>query len=105
MTAQDREGFTPDHDGIRQLMTSPMAAKASLNAAQTIQRTAEAIAPRTSGTYRNSFRSNNVRTPTLTARGGMEVRAGAVVENTAPHAGTVEARSHVLTRAAKGVSS
>lgn len=99
----DREGFILDHDGVRELLTSPMVAKGSLNAAQTVQRTAEAIAPRGSGTYRNSFRSQNVRTPTLTSRGGMEVRAGAIVENTAPHASAVEARSHVLTRAAKGV--
>lgn len=99
----DREGFTPDRDGIKQLMASPMAAKASLNAAQTVQRTAEAIAPRNSGTYGSSFRSTNTRTPTLTAHGGMEVRAGAVVENTAPHAAAVEARRNVLTRAAKGV--
>lgn len=101
--AQQREGFTADPDGIRELMTSPMAARASLNAAHTVQRVAEAIAPRNSGTYARSFRSSNQRTPTLTARGGLEVRAGAIVENTAPHAAAVEARSNVLTRAAKGV--
>lgn len=99
----DREGFQPDHDGIRQLMASPIVGNGSLNAARTVQRAAEAIAPRSSGTYARSFQSRPSRTPTLTARGGMEVRAGAVVENTAPHAASVEARNHVLTRAAKGI--
>lgn len=99
----DREGFQPDHAGIRQLMAGPLAAQASLNAARTVQRAAEAIAPRTRGNYASSFTSTNQRTPTLTARGGMEVRAGAIVENTSPHAAAVEARTHVLARAAKGV--
>lgn len=99
----DREGYVPDHGGIQQLLNSQMVQAAALRAAQTVQRTAETIAPRDSGTYSSGFRTRPLTVPTLTGRGGREMRAGATVENTSPNAGIIEARHHVLSRAAKGV--
>lgn len=98
-----REGFIPDRTGINQLLNSGMVQNAALRAAQTVQRNAETIAPRDSGQYAGSFRSRAMKVPTLTGRGGKEIRAGAAVENTAGYAAAVEARHHVLTRAARGV--
>lgn len=97
-----REGFTPDRRGVQDLLNSRMVQSGTVRAAQSIERTARAIAPRDTGQYAGSFRSRAVRVPTLTGRGGTELRAGAAVENTAPHAAVVEARRQVLARAARG---
>ena len=100
-----REGFIPDHRGIQQLLNTPGVQQGTRQAAQSIERTARAIAPRDTGEYARSFRTRALRVPTLTGRGGTEMRAGAAVENTAPHGTAVEARSHVLARAARGIRS
>ena len=102
MSPMNREGFTPDRRGVQQLLASSLVQSGAVRAAQTIERTAAAIAPRDSGRYAGSFRSRAVKVPTLTGRGGTEHRAGAAVENTAPYAAVVEARRQVLARAARG---
>lgn len=102
MSLTTREGFTPDRRGVQQLLASSMVQSGAVRAAQTIERTAAAIAPRDTGQYARSFRSRAVKVPTLTGRGGTEHRAGAAVENTAPHGAVVEARRQVLARAARG---
>lgn len=98
-----RDGFTPDRAGVQQLLNSSTAQQGTRNAAQSIERTARAIAPRDTGEYARSFRTRSLKVPTLTGRGGKEMRAGAAVENTAPHAGVVEARTQTLARAARGI--
>lgn len=98
-----RDGFIPDRRGVQQLLNSSMVQSGTVRAAQSIERTARAIAPRDTGEYAGSFRSRAVTVPTLTGRGGKELRAGAAVENSAPHAAVVEARSQVLARASRGV--
>lgn len=99
----DRVSFTPNRAGIRELLNSAPVQAATVEAAKRVERAARAIAPVDTGKYRRSFASHPMRVPTLTGRGGMEIRAGAIVENTAPHAAAVEGRTHTLARAAKGI--
>lgn len=92
--------YRPDRQGMKALMRSDGIGRACERAAQAGQRAAEAAAPRDSGEYATSFRT---RRETVTVSG--EQRAGAVLENTAPHAAAVEWRNgaHVLSRAVDAI--
>lgn len=99
----DREGFVPNPAGMERLLRSRPVQAATVRSAETIAGTARSIAPRDTGEYAGSFRTRPVQIPTLTRGGGKTIRAGAAVENTAPHALVVEGRNHVLARSARGI--
>ncbi len=91
--------YKPIRSGLEQVARSSEVGSQMVAAAESGRRFAEGIAPvGPTGNYRRSFR---VRRSEITVPGGRVRRvAGAVLENTAPHAGLVEwhNRSFVLTR-------
>lgn len=91
--------YKPDRAGMDALVQSLDMGRAMVQVAEVGRRWAESAAPRDSGEYAGSFQ---VRQETVRFRGRFSGdRAGAVLENTAPHAAAVEWRQgrHVLARA------
>lgn len=81
--------YDMDHSGFRDLAKSQGIGAAMKAAADAGAKEAERRAPRRSGTFAQSFQARQVEVV-----GGRrnEKRAGAVVENTAPHAPFVRGR-------------
>jgi len=87
--------YKPDAAGMRALANSGEVSAAMRQVAEVGMRWAESVAPRDSGEYVSAF---GVQAATL--RGGRrdEPRAGAVLFNSANHAGVVEHRAGILAR-------
>lgn len=93
MTSRSARTSTYERDpqGMRDLVMSKDVGDATLAAASAGMAYAESIAPVDSGDYKGSFRVARVVVDVPGRYGGP--RAGAVVENTAPHAHLVEHRN------------
>lgn len=97
--ADVRPGYTPDHAEQAALLRSRAIGDEMLRQAEQVRFQAINSAPADTGEYRRSFRSTQALVPTLSRTGGVSMRAGAVVSNSAPYAAAVEARHHTLARA------
>lgn len=96
-----KASFRPVRKGMSALGQSPQVGALSVQAARNGKRYAESIAPvGPTSNYKNSFRVRPTQVRVPGRYGGR--RAGAVLENTAPHAHLVEwhNQSLVLTRTA-----
>lgn len=87
--------YTPDRSGLKALGQSDGIGRTCLEAAERGKAEAERIAPRDTGEYAESFIA---RRETVLAGWNNEPRAGAILENTAPHSVVVEVRDNVLAR-------
>lgn len=85
--------YKPNRAGFRKLMTDPMLSKGCVRQAEKGMKRAENISPVKTGHYKASFR---VRPAMVQV--GNEMRAGAILENTAWYAVFVEAHLRILHR-------